>query len=551
MSMQSKPLQSDIHTVVKVRFWDQEITYITMFITCIIIIAALPTIFAYMTTPDDRFFTSVVYNIPDHNQYFAWLRDFQHQDLAANRLTAEPNEPALFHLLWWVSGKFSALFNLSFSVIFNILRIIGGITLLITGYLFFRFTITHPVQRKLAFILFATGGGLGIIWVVIKYIQQLEEVPFPFDIYTSEPNSFFLALAFPHFAIALSLIIGVIGFTLLAYQRQQLRYAVAAGICGFLIGLQHAYDILTIAAVLGTFGILIWWRDRRFPTFLFQCGIIIAMFTVPPGAYLSWLVLNDVTWGGKLAQFDNAGAWTPNLLHLPILLGVPFLLALASFRPRMLRSQDNTELLFTAWFLVHFVLAYLPVSFQIHLLLGWQVPIAALAARFIHTNLWPWARQRFGKMGVITTTMAILALAMITNIYLVAWRIVDLGRYQQPYFLSSDEVAALEWLANHTTKDDVVLGVLEINQHVPPWTDAHAFLAHWAGSLDYYAKIDMVAKVLDPNTPSAERNAILSMYNVRYIIVREQDVNRDQFNAATNSELTLVFNQGSVAIYQY
>ncbi|MDW8405071.1 hypothetical protein [Chloroflexus sp.] len=551
MSIQGEMIRSEhLQTAIKARLWHPETIYSTIFITSIIIIASFPTIFAYVTAPEDRFFTGVVYNIPDHNQYFAWLRDFRYQHLAANRLTAEPNEPALFHLLWWISGKAGVIFDLSFGAIFNILRIIGGITLLISGYLLFRVTIANEVQRKLAFTLFATGGGLGIVWVIIKHAQKLEDAPFPFDIYTSEPNSFFLVLAFPHFALALSLIIGVIGFTFVAYQRQQLRYAIVAGICGFLIGLQHAYDILTLAAVLGIFGLLVWWRDRQFPTFLFKCGIIIAAFTVPPGAYLSWLVLNDATWGGKLAQFDNAGAWTPNLFHLPILLGVPFLLALASFRLKMLRSQDNAELLFAAWFVVHFVLAYLPVSFQIHLLLGWQVPIAVLAARLIHTRIWPWIRQRFGSIGVVTATVAILGLSMITNVYLVVWRIVDLGRYQQPYFLTSDEVKALEWLATHTTKNDVVLGVLEINQHVPPWTDAHAFLAHWAGTLDYYVKIDMVAKVLDPNTPSAERTAILDMYNVRYVIVREQDVEREQFSAAAGEVLTPVFTQGAVTIYR-
>ena len=518
-------------------------------VVIVLILTSLPFIFAYTTVPTTRHFTGVMYNIPDHNQYFAWMRDLSHQNLAANRLTPEPNEPALFHLLWWSAGRVGTLLGLEYAAVFGALRVIATIAFLASAYGFLRIAVSRPVQQRLAFLIFAFGGGLGVVWIAVKYAQDLPEAPFPFDIYTSEPNSFFIALAFPHFGMALALIIALIGLTLYAQQRQQLRYAALAGVVGALIGLQHAYDLLTVGAVLGLWWLLIWWRDRRFPAFLFKAGLIIAAFAFPPAAYLSYLVLTDSTWGGKLAQFDNAGAWTPGPLHLPILLGVPLLLALIALRPRMLRSRNDAELLVAVWFLVHFILAYLPLSFQIHLLLGWQMPIAVLAARAIHDIIWPWLRVHVPRLAWPALAI-VLGLCMVTNVYIFFWRFYDLSRYSQPYFLSQDEVAALRWLGTHTTGQDVVLGVLEINQHVPVWSDARAYVAHWAGTLDFFTKQKNAERAVNPATPQEERRRLLNEFTVTYVIVREQDSPRLAFAASASSDLAPVYENATVTIYR-
>lgn len=518
-------------------------------IVLVLALTSLPFLFGYLTAPPDRRFTGVMFNVPDHNQYFAWMRDLSHQPLAANRLTPEPNDPAFFHLLWWSAGRIGALAGLEYDITFSAMRVVAVVVLLGCAYALFTLLVPDQAQRRLAFLGFTFAGGLGFIWIIVKYARGLPDAPFPFDIYTAEPNTFFIALAFPHFGIALALILALIGLTLYAQRRQQLRYALAAGGVGALIGLQHAYDLLTVGVVLGLWWLLIWLRDRRFPTFLFKAGLIILACAVPPAAYLSYLVLTDSTWGGKLAQFDNAGAWTPNPLHLPILLGVPLLLALIAFRPRMLRSRDDAELLVAVWFLAHFALVYLPLSFQIHLLLGWQAPMAVLAARAVHQTIWPWLKMHMPRLAWPSLAM-ILGLCVATNVYIFLWRIYDLSRYSQPYFLSRDEADALRWLGEHATKQDVVLGVLEINQHVPVWSDARAYVAHWAGTLDFFTKRENAERVIDPATPQAQRRALLDEFGVTYVIVREHDHPRAAFEASAGPELAPVYTNATVTIYR-
>jgi hypothetical protein len=527
----------------------RELALFGLIVLVALALTSIPFVYAVAGAPADRQFAGVMFNIPDHMQYFAWMRDLTRDNLAPSRLSAEPNDPAFFNLLWWSAGRLGAAAGLDYAGTFGALRIVALLSLLAAAYGFLRLAVADATQRLLALTIFAFGGGLGIIWVAVKYLARLEDAPFPFDIYTSEPNSFFIMLAFPHFGIALALIIAMIGCFLLALQRRQYRYAVASGVVGLVLGLQHAYDLVTIYAVLGTSGLLIWRRDRKFPTFVFFCGLIIAAISVPAPAYLSALVLTDPTWGQKLSQFDNAGAWTPWPLNLLVLMGIPLLLALIGFRPRMLQSRNDAELLIGAWFLLHFVLIYLPVKFQIHLLLGWQMPIAILGSAALLTRVLPWARQRMPALAR-PLVAGMLGLAIVTNAYILIWRVYDLSRHEMPYYLTSGEVAALRWLEAHTTRDDVVLAKLELGQFVPVWTDARSFLAHWAGTLRYFDKRNMADAVLDPATAPAARQAILTEYGVTYVIARDADAPATALATAAAGQLEPAFVQGGVTVFR-
>jgi hypothetical protein len=501
-----------------------------------------PIIFAYRTAPPDRQFMGVLEGIPDHNQYFAWMRSLANEPLAGNRLTPEPSEPAFFNLLWWTAGRFGALTGLSYTTVYGLMRFTALFVLMAAVWFFVSLTLPKGWQRRLAFLLVLTGGGLGVIWVFVKYGAGLADVPFPGDVYTAEPNTLLILQVFPHFSFALTLITTIFGLMLLALRRQRLAYAVAAGVAGMALGLQHAYDLLTVYSVLGVFGLLVWARDRRFPALLFRCGLVLAALATPPALYLSYLVASDETWGRKLEQFDNAGVFTPGPLHLLILLGVPLVLALVAIRPRMFRSKDDGELFVATWFVLHFPLMYLPVKFQIHLLLGIQVPMMILATIA--------ALRRRGQRWLYGGVVALLGLCLVTNLYLLAWRFVYLGRYEQPFYLSNDELGALAWLDQHAQVDDVVLAQIELGQFVPVWSDARAYIAHWAGTLDFFTKRDNSERVLDPATPQAERRALLDEFAVTYVMVREQDASRAAFAASAGPELVPVYENASVSIYR-
>jgi hypothetical protein len=243
-------------------------------------------------------------------------------------------------------------------------------------------------------------------------------------------------------------------------------------------------------------------------------------------------------WKAVLAQFANAGAWTPNPFHLLIILGIPFVVALLTL-DGLVPAKDRSprKLFLNVWFGVNFFLVYVPVNYQIHYLNGWQVPIAILATMGFFTRIVPWLQrssairkamplvQRLTNQDRWVSTLAtMLVLAVLpTNIYLFAWRFVDLGRHHHPYYLYQDEVRALEWLGANSSPDEVVLSGLDVGRYVPNVAGNRAFLAHWAMTVDIYRKQDLIQEFFDSATSNDQRRALVEEYGIRYIFYGSEE----------------------------
>jgi hypothetical protein len=511
----------------------------------LLLVTAIPYWYAYSSVPEGKYYTGLMLGVPDHLQYFAWMRDLAHQNLAANRLTPEQNEPAFFNLLWWSVGHIQSATGLQLGALYTLLRICAVALCLSFSYIFFAQTIANVQQRNIAFLIFALAGGLGIVWVGVKYIFHLPEVPFPDDLYTAEANTFFMSLSFPHFTLATGLLIATFSGVVQAIRTKKLHWAVLGGIAAIVLGTQHTYDLLTVYFVLGLFGALLWIRDRRFPTFVFWCSAIVVGMSAPPAFYMFLLVKLNPIWGAVLAQFNNAGVFTPALPHLFILLGLPFWLALAYLRPSMFQSKNDTELFVVTWFVAHFGLAYMPTDFQIHMLLGWQIPMAVLASGTLIKFIWPWLKVR-SRIVTGIAVASILGALLLTNGYLIAWRVLDLGRHENPYYLTTNQTAALDWLEMNTTRNDVVLSDLSVGQFVPMWTDARSFVAHWANTLDFFEKRDQAEQFVTGRMPANERDQLLKRFQITYVVYEGTTA----APWSLESQYHEVYRQGDVMIYQ-
>ena len=157
--------------------------------------------------------------------------------------------------------------------------------------------------------------------------------------------------------------------------------------------------------------------------------------------------------------------------------------------------------LVSAWAIVGLGLIYIPVVFQIKMLGGWQFPLAILAAKTWHDAVTPAISRGLTRWigagtAVRVARIILLLLVIPTNLYLFAWRFVELRRQAPPYYLQHDEAAALEWLARHATPEDVVLAPETIGQFVPNYGETRAYLAHWAMTNRYHERVHACAGVL-------------------------------------------------------
>lgn len=502
-------------------------------VTALLVLAVttIPYLWAWLTAPADKIFMGILVNVPDHMQYFSWMRELSTAHLAANKLTPEPNAPVFFNLLWWGMGRLGRLLGLGYAPMFQIMRWVAGVLAFLAIYRMAAWFMADRLARRTAFLVAVFAAGFGWVLVLLKYTLTNGTLIWPLDVFVAEPNTFYSLLGFPHFVAAL-LYVAVFDLVLRARFNGRQRYAVAAGVVALIMGWQHAYDLLIVYGVLGAFALGVWLRDRRFPTQLALSLLIVGVISVWPAIYSVMLTSLDPLWGEVLAQFDNADVFTPPLYRLPVLLGPAFLFALYEAlrrRPWRLREPgrfDDARLFLHGWFWISFVLIYLPVDYQIHMLNGWQVPIAALATLALFEAILPAVRRRFesarapGRDRLALWGAAALLLVVIpTNLYLFAWRFVDLGRYQAPYYLQRDEVAALDWLDAHAAPEDVVFASLELGQYVPAHTGAFAFLAHWAQTADFFTKRDQVqAFYAGTLAPSAEQE-LLDRFSVDWVIL--------------------------------
>jgi len=535
--------------------WSEWQFVISVIIT-VLLVTSIPYFYAYWSTPPDKQFMGIMVNVPDHVQYFSWMRELTQAHLSANKLTPEVNEPVFFNLLWWAMGRLSQPFGLGYAGMFQLLRLVATTLFLLLTYRICSWFFEDQLKRRVAFLLVTFASGFGWILVGLKYVLGLADPPLPLLVFISEPNTFFNILAFPHF-IAAVLYIFIFDLVLRGQAKGQYRYAVAAGFVALFLGWQHAYDLVLVYGILGCYLLLSLLRDRRIPFYLLMSSLIIGFISCWPALYSVLLTSLDPLWKEVLAQFDNAGVFTPNPLLLPILLGPTFLLALFTLlKSNLFRLQglDDKALFLKTWFLANFLLIYIPTDYQIHMLNGWQVPMAILATQGLFNYIVPFAQQRARQWsgGAVQRFVVIAFVAVIlpTNLYLLLWRFIDLGRHDYPYYLHKDELAAMAWLEANGATDDVVLSSLTTGQYIPALTGKYAFLAHWAQTVDFYGKTEMVNNFFDSRTDQARRQQILKQYSVDYLFYGPAEQELGQYQPESAPFLRQVYSSPKVKIYQ-
>lgn len=527
-------------------------------ILAVLVITSLPYAYAYLSSPPDRQFTGILLDVPDHAQYFSWMRELGQSNLAANKLTPEVNRPAFFNLLWWMLGRIGRWAGWGFAPVYHLLRVAAASAFLWTAYRICSWFFPDRPRRRLGFLIVTFTSGFGWVLVVLKYTLANGVLLRPMDLFTAEANTFLGVMGYPHF-VAAAVYVLVFDLLLRGEAKSSLRYAVAAGVLALFLGWQHAYDLASVYAVLLAYLVLRTIRDRRVPRYLVASSLVIGGLSFWPALYSVWLTQVDPVWKGVLSQFANAGVFSPAPLDLMILMGPAFLLAVFALirsQPWRLRSQSNNEVFLAGWFLSYFVLIYLPVDFQVHLLNGWQVPIALLATTAVFRDVIPWISRRLRVAGEpassrMRTAVAAILIASIlpTNVYLLAWRFYDLSRHDYPFYVSTDDTRAFDWLETNARSQDVVLSSLTIGQFLPAWTGTNAFLAHWAETLDFFGKVEAVKRFYAVDSPNAERQALLERFSVDYVYQGRPERALGSFDPARASYLALVFESPDVRIY--
>jgi hypothetical protein len=522
-------------------------------------LTSLPYLFAVLSAPPDQVFMGFILNVPDHAQYLSWYKAFQTRSIISNFLTPEANPPLFFNLLWWTLGRLGRYSGLSYAVIYQLFRWLAGAFFLAMVYIFAAFVFSDVLRRRAAFLFIALGSGLGWGLVVLKYLLPGRQLLFPLGVYIAEGNSFLCLLGYPHFAEAAGLILLTLWLLLMGERSGRLRWAVYAGLAALFLGWQHAYDLLIVWGVPLTYAAARWGLSRRWPSYWFKAMLIVALLSWPPALYSVLLTRLNPIWEKVLAQFANAGVYSPDPLRMFILMGLPLAAALVTLGLRLregLRSgagasDPGPEILFAGvWFVIGWALVYVPTDFQIHMLNSWQIPIGLLATVGVFDYLVPamarrWAVERLA----LPLILGVVILIAPTNVYLWLWRFVDLNRHTYPYYLYKDEVEAMRWLEDNALADAAVFSALDTGQYIPGLSHRRVFLGHWAQTVDFYGKSRMVGEFFASETSDVRRLSILEQYNVSYVFFGPAERMLGGYDPDVSPWLEEVFSSPRVKVY--
>jgi len=254
------------------------------------------------------------YNLDDSCVYLSWMRQAaEGGGRSLNLFTTDAQHGMAPNPLFWTLGRVAGIGHLPLIVVYHAARIgFGFLLLMIVSELSARL-IADPRARKCGFLLVCFSAGLG--WLPFWWGASL---PGPIDMWQPEAITFLSLYLSPLFCFSLCLQAGLIYLLLRGVQTRRARYTVCAGLCGFVLGLAHTYDVITMAAIWGAFLVI---RSARaayggtdsandLPRAWLQAAIA-GLIAAPAVAYIAYQLKTEAVFQARanVATLTPAPAW--------------------------------------------------------------------------------------------------------------------------------------------------------------------------------------------------------------------------------------------------
>jgi hypothetical protein len=500
----------------------------------------LPYFLACQTARPGAVFTGLIMNPEDSQSYFAkMLQGYDGAWRYRIPFTPEAHEPAFVGGFYLALGHAARVTGMSLEAIWHLARGLAGFGLFVVAYGFIASFLQRHGERWLAYLLAVTGSGLG--WLLFLLGQPYWLDTFPVDFRMPEAHLFFTAMTFPHVAVGSLLLL--LSFRWLArglnLQAPSWRHGLAAGGANLLLAIVYPFLIYLVLLGSALYLGLQLARERRDRWAAQLRGILAPglLAFVPPAPLVltyAWVLRTNPVYRAWDAQ---AGTPSPPWPHY-LLAYAPYLLlgALALWQARrpagtVSGDADSGEwLILWAWLLAVALLVYAPLPAQRRFVQGAQVPLAMVATVGWTRVALPWlaqrrlvqrlaARPRYSVAGLqrLATVLLVVLLAL-SNVYVFA-SVSFSNVVQQPdlLFRTTAEMDAVRWLREQGERGGVVLGSYQTGNLVAARAGNPVFIGHWAETVDFAEKEELVARFFDAATADSWRQEMLADYDVRYV----------------------------------
>jgi arabinosyltransferase C len=492
----------------------------------------LPYLFVMAIAPPGSTFSGFMWNPDDQCVYLSWMEQArQGHFFLRNLFTNDEQRGISVHLFFWLLGRIGALTHLPGPTIYHAARILFGITTLMLAYRLHAFFTPDLGTRRLGFWMVSLSAGLG--WLPFFWDYKGHG---PVDVWQPEAITFASIYTNGLFCISLTLMLGIVILLLQAEVMGQARYALGAGITCFLLANIHGYDVITLAAVWGTYLLVKGIATRRVPWRDLGMAGIAAAVAFPAAAYQYYVFSVDPVFSKRVeVATTSPGFWR-------YLLGYGLLLPLAAMGAWKGRAGVGFLIV---WSVVGFAVPYLPVSFQRKMVMGLHFPLALLAAEGAMALV---SRFAAGKLDTkpdgtktparrISMQSAILFLLVaFTSGSNVRYVIRDVEKAVQnqastgihPVFWPDREYAAMRWMAANTPDRSVVLASTAIGSVIPAIAGRTVYAGHWGETPRFAEKFQEIYAFYRLDWPPAQRERFLRQRGITHVYVGswEQNIRR-------------------------
>jgi len=521
----------------------------------VLLMSCIPYLTGYAVQTPEWAFGGAVFDRPDYNVHLASIQSGLRGEWQYPMLhTSENAGPAYVKLFYIVVGQVGRWLPLSASALYQGARLVCGLWMLLTMYVFAACFLWPVVLRRTAFLLLVFGSGLG--WLMLLLRWQPSKIS-PIDFWMMDLYGFFSLLTFPHFSAMMALL-WTAALAFLAHWSpgaSKGRWLVTGVIASVLAQAIQPFAPLILDTILAGYAVWGWLRHRKINWREVWSLAILGMAQLPLLVYSTVLFQGDPVWQSFTRQ--NLTLSPPPIYYL-LGLGLPGVLALWGGWLLAQRRWSKVRLLLV-WTMGVAILIYLPTQFQRRFTEAVMGPVAVLAVmglsrgvlrhsrklrRWLARTGYPYRRAR-GLMLVL-----ILIAAMPSSLYLVFGGALITASRSVSLFDSGDVVQAVDWLGSQSDWQAAVFSAERTGSLIPARIGHRVYLGHPIETADYAAKSENVKRFFGDAMTDAERQSMLREGGCRFVFYSPAERALGTFRPDTAGFLRLRYSNATVKVYE-
>ncbi|TET96974.1 MAG: hypothetical protein E3J30_10365 [Anaerolineales bacterium] len=506
-------------------------------------ITTIPYLIGMAVQGDEWHFTGFVFGVEDGNSYIAKMLLGQIGDwLFRTPYSTEIQNGVIAFLPYLLLGKLAAPPELHIQLVvqFHIFRVLCISFTVWVMYQFVSIYLEDLRWRRWATVLATIGGGLG--WVVLPLGGSSWLGSLPLEWISPESFGFLSFYGLPHLILARGLLF--LAVILFLRAEDSPRWSWLAGCVILLLLLVQPLSVLTLAAVIGAYNLLVLVNSllQRKPQIYRPLFFNTLRMMVPPLPLFAYFVYSFSTDPFLTAWTGQNQILSPHPLHYLLAYGlmIPFLIV--PFRKRVWKTRLQW-LLPIGWLVAGPLLAYFPHNLQRRLPEGIWVAIIALAALGMAEL---WRRRPWGKMFVSFS----IACALISSALLLIGGMQAAAKPDLPIFRPDGEVRAFQELERISPQNSIILASYNTGNALPAWGPVRVLVGHGPESANLDELLTVVSAFFSEEWDAIQRGRFLEEQQVDFIIYGPFERELGGWDPDSSSALILRYNENGYRIYE-